>query len=70
MKTGSLLLIRKGFTAGALAAMAVIFFAPAGAGERQPAEAPPQYRGWQHSGSVYILTTPEGADLPTSTSEG
>ena len=69
MKTSSLLLIRRGLTAGALAAMAVIFFAPAGAGEGQPAEAPPQYRGWQYTGSVYILTTPEGADLPTSTSE-
>jgi len=68
MKTSSPFLIRKGLTAGALAAMAVIFFALAGAAEGQPAEAAPRYRGWQHSGSVYILTTPEGADLPTSTS--
>jgi len=28
-----------------------------------------QYAGWQHSGSIYILTTPEGANLPASTSE-
>ena len=30
-----------------------------------------QYKGWQHSGSMYILTTPEGANLPaTATEEG
>ncbi|MCY3018282.1 MAG: DUF2341 domain-containing protein [Planctomycetota bacterium] len=28
-----------------------------------------QYTGWQHSGSMYILTTPEGADLPAAASE-
>ena len=28
-----------------------------------------QYSGWQHSGSVYLLTTPEGANLPASASE-
>lgn len=27
-----------------------------------------QYSGWKHSGSVYVLTTPEGADLPASAS--
>jgi len=31
--------------------------------------APAQYAGWQHSGSVYLLTTPEGANLPASASE-
>ena len=31
--------------------------------------APAQYTGWQHSGSVYLLTTPEGANLPASASE-
>jgi len=31
--------------------------------------APAQYQGWQHSGSFYILTTPEGADLPATASE-
>jgi len=31
--------------------------------------APAQYDGWQHSGSFYILTTPEGADLPSTASE-
>ena len=25
-----------------------------------------QYPGWQHSGSMFVLTTPEGADLPAS----
>ena len=28
-----------------------------------------QYPGWQHSGSLYILTTPEGANLPATASE-
>ena len=28
-----------------------------------------QYSGWQHEGSLCILTTPEGADLPASASE-
>ena len=28
-----------------------------------------QYPGWKHSGSLYILTTPEGANLPATASE-
>ena len=28
-----------------------------------------QYPGWQHSGSLYIVTTPEGANLPASATE-
>ena len=28
-----------------------------------------QYSGWQHSGSIYLLTTPEGANLPATASE-
>jgi hypothetical protein len=28
-----------------------------------------QYQGWQHSGSLYILTTIEGANLPATTME-
>ncbi|MEI7927266.1 MAG: DUF2341 domain-containing protein [Verrucomicrobiales bacterium] len=28
-----------------------------------------QYTGWQHSGSMYILTTPEGANLPATAAE-
>jgi len=27
-----------------------------------------QYQGWQHEGSLYVLTTPEGADLPATAS--
>ena len=27
-----------------------------------------QYPGWQHQGSLYVLTTPEGANLPASAS--
>ena len=28
-----------------------------------------QYEGWQHSGSLWILTTPEGANLPATAAE-
>ena len=31
-----------------------------------PMGAAAQYPGWQHSGSMFILTTPEGANLPES----
>ncbi len=31
-----------------------------------PTEAAAQYPDWQHSGSMFILTTPEGANLPAS----
>jgi hypothetical protein len=31
--------------------------------------APAQYPGWEYSGSVYLLTTPEGANVPASASE-
>jgi len=34
-----------------------------------PTTAPAQYPGWQHAGSFYVLTTPEGANLPASTTE-
>ncbi len=27
------------------------------------------YKGWQHSGSLYLLTTPEGANLPATAAE-
>ena len=30
---------------------------------------PGQYAGWQHSGSLFVLTTPEGANLPAAASE-
>ena len=32
-------------------------------------EAPAPYLDWQHSGSIYIVTTPEGANLPSTASE-
>ncbi len=28
-----------------------------------------QYAGWQHAGSIFILTTPEGANLAASATE-
>jgi hypothetical protein len=31
--------------------------------------APAQYPGWQRSGSIYLLTTPDGADLPATATE-
>src|SRR5689334_10615918 len=31
-------------------------------------QAAAHYPGWKHSGSMYLLTTPEGADLPASAS--
>jgi hypothetical protein len=40
-------------------ALAVLFVSLSGL---SPARA--QYQDWQHSGSVFVLTTPEGADLP------
>ena len=40
-----------------------------GAAEDKAATASAQYHGWQHTGSLYILTTPDGANLPASASE-
>ena len=28
-----------------------------------------QYPGWQRSGSIYLLTTPDGANLPATATE-
>ena len=44
-----------------LSLTAVLLLACAGA-------VPAQYPGWKHSGSVYLITTPEGADLPATAS--
>jgi hypothetical protein len=35
----------------------------------EQALAPAPYSAWQHCGSIYLLTTPEGANLPASASE-
>ena len=35
--------------------------------EDQPGQPAASYRDWKHTGSVFVLTTPEGADLPEST---
>ena len=37
--------------------------------QRVSAAAFAQYQDWQHSGSLYILTTPEGANLPVNPHE-
>ena len=43
--------------------------ARSGAAQDKPVEAFAKYPGWQHSGSVYLLTTPDGANLPATASE-
>ena len=53
----------------ALAALLLAPLAPLQAAEPKPANASAQYPGWQHSGSIFLLTTPEGADLPASAAE-
>ena len=50
------------FAATALAALS-------GAAEDRPVNASAQHQGWRHSGSLYILTTSDGANLPASASE-
>ena len=37
--------------------------------EERPGKVSPSYAGWQHSGSLFIITTPEGANLPATASE-
>jgi len=40
-----------------------------GIGQNQQARAQSHYADWKHSGSVYVLTTLDGANLPASASE-
>jgi hypothetical protein len=47
-----------------LAALLSVPMARLGAAEGNPANSSAQYADWQHSGSVHLLTTPEGANLP------
>jgi hypothetical protein len=52
--------------------LAVLLLAPLvrpNAAENRPTEATVPYSGWRHSGSIYFLTTPEGANLPATASE-
>ncbi len=35
----------------------------------KPAKAPAALAGWKHAGSVFVLTTPEGANLPAGSAE-
>ncbi len=51
-------------TVGLIALVALLLQASAMAQEK----AATAYAGWKHSGSVYVLTTPEGANLPASAS--
>ena len=52
-----------------LAALLLAPLARSGNAEDKPAKASAQYPGWQHSGSLTILTTSDGANLPASASE-
>ena len=38
------------------------------AADEQSAQTRATYQGWKHSGSMWLLTTPDGAHLPTATS--
>ena len=55
---------RKFFTCVAAALFAA--FVPFSSAQEKPADS--RDAGWQHSGSMFILTTPEGAGLPAGTS--
>ncbi len=52
-----------------LAALLIVRAAPLGAAEDKPANRPVNYAGWLHSGSLILLTTPDGANLPAPASE-
>jgi hypothetical protein len=52
-----------------VAALLLALLARSGAAEDKPADVFARYASWQHSGSLYILTTPEGANLPATASE-
>jgi hypothetical protein len=54
-----------------LVSVALLLVGPAAgdalAGEAAPVSGP--FRDWKHAGSLFLLTTPEGADLPASAVE-
>src|SRR5580700_11060277 len=55
-----------------LLALAILLLAAPGplrAAAAQLAKTAAAYQGWRHAGAIFILTTPEGANLPASTSE-
>ena len=54
------------FTAALLSALQFAFIVTA---QNTPAASLAPYPGWQHSGALTILTTPEGANLPASALE-
>jgi hypothetical protein len=47
-------------------ALAIILLPQVASAQNQAAVPAAAYHGWQHSGSLLILTTPEGAELPAS----
>ena len=52
-----------------IAALLQFTLVPLRAAENKTADPSTVYAGWQHSGSLFILTTPEGANLPASATE-
>ena len=60
---------RSAFCILTLAALLVVSQTRLFSAEETPANASAPYRGWLHVGSLHILTTPEGANLPETASE-
>lgn len=50
-----------------VAVLSALQFAILATAQNKPAAGLAPYLGWQHSGSLYIVTTPEGANLPADT---
>jgi hypothetical protein len=60
---------RSAFCILTLAALLIVPQARLFSAEEKPANASAPYQGWSHVGSLHILTTPEGANLPETASE-
>ena len=58
--------MRKRFKSILVGALLLALLVQSGAAQVKPSEVFTQYSLWQHSGSLYILTTPAGADLPAT----
>ena len=52
--------------ASTMLVLGLLLFPGFAATQEQPTLNTASYQGWQHAGSIYILTTPDGANLPDS----
>ena len=52
-----------------VALLLLALLARPGKAEEPPARSPVPYQPWSHSGSIFILTTPEGANVQAAASE-